>query len=667
MMNTFYSLQKFIFLTLFSMSATVGWGQTTLYSDDFTGEDNKGKIGTSAVDTAGVAWGIDVSDGEFTASSDYFAVQTGVFEAQDVDGNVIWASEVFSITGAASLNFSFDALADGDFEAGSDIFDVEILIDGAPQVLFSGTVDEAAPGDPMFFGPTELTATLQNFSTSIPGSGIEAYIRITANNNAGTELYGWDNLEVTGTLSGNNCNLTASNLSNITCFDNGTPSDASDDYIEFDLDPSGTDLGANGYTVSTSTSGVTLSPTSGSYGSATTFSSINSTGWNAGDGDITITIDDVDSTMCELTEVITDPGTCSTPPTPTAFINEFHYDNDGADVGEFVEVALLNSFSGMLSDITVTLYNGNGGSEYESQSLDQFTVGSSADGFTLYTWYPSSIQNGAPDGLAIDYQGTVIEFLSYEGFFTATNGPANGLTSSDVGVSETGSTPIGQSLQRIGDCDGENCPSGLTWTGPIAETPGERNTDQLLPVEWLSFTAQQVAAPDAVQLDWSVAWEEMHDYYEVQHSTDGIRWEPIGRVQEDNQPQDAEGRSPVKNYDFLHADPETGLNLYRIRQVDLDGAQDYSVIQRVLFSGTETDFSFAPNPARDRLYFTWPLDLQQQSVEMELISMQGQSQTLYRGETPGQLRLPQLAAGMYQLLVRDASGAIISRERVVIQ
>lgn len=188
-----------------------------------------------------------------------------------------------------------------------------------------------------------------------------------------------------------------------------------------------------------------------------------------------------------------------------------------------------------------------------------------------------------------------------------------------------------------------------------------------LPVEWLSFTATQIADPDAVQLDWSVAWEEMHDFYEVEHSTNGIRWEPIGRVQEDNQPQDADGRSPVKNYDFLHQYPETGLNLYRIRQVDLDGAEDYSIIQRVLFSGTEVDFSFAPNPARDRLYFTWPSDLQQQSIEMELISMQGRTQTLYRGEAPGQLRLPQLAAGMYQLLVRDTSGAIISRQRVVIQ
>jgi len=193
------------------------------------------------------------------------------------------------------------------------------------------------------------------------------------------------------------------------------------------------------------------------------------------------------------------------------------------------------------------------------------------------------------------------------------------------------------------------------------------SNDANLPVEWLSFTAQKVEEQDAVQLDWSVAWEEFHDFYEVQHSADGVRWDAIGQVEKDNQPQNAEGRSPQKDYRFLHPYPETGLNLYRIRQVDLDGAEDYSIIQRVLVSGTTVDFSFAPNPARDRLYFSWPSDYQQTSVELELISMHGQTHTLYRGEAPGQLRLPSLAAGMYQLLVRDDSGTLLHHQRVVIQ
>lgn len=172
-------------------------GQTTLYSDDFSGEDNKGKIGTNPVDISGVDWTIDISGGEFTSSSDIFGVQSGVFEAINVDGDVIWESESFSISGSNNLEFSFDAGAEGDFEAGSDIFEVDIIIDnGTPQTLFSGTVDEDAIDDPMFFGSTKLSNTLQNFTAGITGSGTNAIIRITVNNNAGSEIYKFDNLSV---------------------------------------------------------------------------------------------------------------------------------------------------------------------------------------------------------------------------------------------------------------------------------------------------------------------------------------------------------------------------------------------------------------------------------------------------------------------------------------
>jgi len=79
---------------------------------------------------------------------------------------------------------------------------------------------------------------------------------------------------------------------------------------------------------------------------------------------------------------------------------------------------------------------------------------------------------------------SVIQFLSYEGTINATTGPANGLTSTDIGVSESGSTPIGHSLQLKGE--GSNY-SDFTWDGPIGGTPGMPNTDQILPVEEIQY------------------------------------------------------------------------------------------------------------------------------------------------------------------------------------
>ena len=64
--------------------------------------------------------------------------------------------------------------------------------------------------------------------------------------------------------------------------------------------------------------------------------------------------------------------------------------------------------------------------------------------------YPvNGIQNGSPDGIAlVDAANALVEFLSYEGTFTGVGGPADGMTSVDVGVSENGSGAVGNSLSK---------------------------------------------------------------------------------------------------------------------------------------------------------------------------------------------------------------------------
>jgi hypothetical protein len=159
-----------------------------------------------------------------------------------------------------------------------------------------------------------------------------------------------------------------------------------------------------------------------------------------------------------------------------AWINEFHYDNVGTDVGEFVEIVIENPGSYNLSDFQVDLYNGSNGTSYGSETVDNFTVGSTVGNFTFYYW-EVVIQNGSPDGFALSYLGSVIigQFLSYEGPLTATDGPANGLTSTDVLVFEDGTTPVGYSLQLGGT--GTQY-SDFTWNAPAPETKGFINNGQ---------------------------------------------------------------------------------------------------------------------------------------------------------------------------------------------
>ncbi len=105
--------------------------------------------------------------------------------------------------------------------------------------------------------------------------------------------------------SSSTCSLSSAGLTNIGCDSNSTPDDDTDDIIEFELDPTGSNLGS-GYSITVSSG--TVSPTTGSYGAATGFSM---DAGSAGGGDITVTITDNDDPTCTIDVDVTDPGPCS--------------------------------------------------------------------------------------------------------------------------------------------------------------------------------------------------------------------------------------------------------------------------------------------------------------------------------------------------------------------
>ena len=157
----------------------------------------------------------------------------------------------------------------------------------------------------------------------------------------------------------------------------------------------------------------------------------------------------------------------------TVFINEIHYDNPGADAGEAVEIA--GPAGTDLSGWSLVLYNGNGGAPYSTAQLTG-TIPDQDGGFGTLSFPATGLQNGSPDGVAlVDPAGSVAQFLRYEGVFTAVGGPANGLASADIGVSETGSEPGGQSLRLTGSGDESG---DFAWAAPAAASFGEVNAGQ---------------------------------------------------------------------------------------------------------------------------------------------------------------------------------------------
>ncbi|GAB2997787.1 endonuclease [Psychrosphaera aestuarii] len=193
----------------------------------------------------------------------------------------------------------------------------------------------------------------------------------------------------------------------------------------------------------------------------------------------------------------------TTPAVSSVWINEFHYDNVSSDINEFVEVA--GTAGTNLSGWQIVAYNGSNGTSYITKNLSG-SIPNQASGFGTVSFAISGLQNGGPDGLAlVNDRGELVQFLSYEGTFTATNGPAVGATSTDISVSETTSTPVGYSLQLTGTGSSYN---DFTWSPVMADTSGNTNTNQ-------SFIGTTQAQPWINEFHYDNGGTDRNEFIEV--------------------------------------------------------------------------------------------------------------------------------------------------------
>ena len=193
------------------------------------------------------------------------------------------------------------------------------------------------------------------------------------------------------------------------------------------------------------------------------------------------------------------PGS-SGPVSSEVFVNEFHYDNSGSDAGEFIEVVVAPGFvsgGGNLSDIVVVVYNGNASQAPQSTipltTFDNFLSPTIENGYQIFT-HDVRLQNET-EGIAIVIDGTVTQFISYEGTITALAGPATGQQSVDVGVRQDPLFAPG--FGSIG-LTGAGADSGsMTWERfdpDVPHSPGQINPGQ-------TFTGSTPLPPQAFSFD----------------------------------------------------------------------------------------------------------------------------------------------------------------------
>lgn len=299
------------------------------------------------------------------------------------------------------------------------------------------------------------------------------------------------------------------------------------------------------------------------------------------------------------------------------WINEFHYDNTGADTEEFIEVVTVAAYSDAeLKQFTVSLYQGSNGKVYWSKTLDQFTRGDvTPQGFVVlyYDFTGDVIQNGSPGGITLDFNGALIHSISFEGSFKAAAGPAHGWYLPDIRVSENDETPANYSLQLVGN---GLVAGSFIWAGPQPATKGSVNPEQSLPVELFSFIAY--AKENCILLKWVT-------YSEVDNMGFIIERRPIGkeewqliashRTHTELVGQGTTFDVSVYNFKDTRIDQAPGYE-YRLGDTDLNGTITYSDIIRVNLnndnatSHSPEDFALAPaypNPFNPKTHLNYQL------------------------------------------------------------
>ncbi len=188
-----------------------------------------------------------------------------------------------------------------------------------------------------------------------------------------------------------------------------------------------------------------------------------------------------------------------------------------------------------------------------------------------------------------------------------------------------------------------------------SEITNEDNNLGAFPVELTGFTAR--TREHTVLLNWTTASELNNDFFEVQHSTDGREYTLIGTV------NGAGTTSDFQHYRFVHPEPRPGVNYYRLRQVDFDGAFEYSPVRTVRLA-PKGGLTAYPNPAGDELYLQTTDELTGEPVAV----YNAYGEPVIRSRITGPLTtldVNHLPSGVYFIQLTAAAG--VAPVRVVVR
>jgi len=171
-------------------------------------------------------------------------------------------------------------------------------------------------------------------------------------------------------------------------------------------------------------------------------------------------------------------------------------------------------------------------------------------------------------------------------------------------------------------------------------------TDVPLPVELSYFRGQQYGG--SIHLEWETLSEMNADYFDLERrSDDNNAFTSIGRL------RSAGTSSSVTQYQFVDRNPSSGLNYYRLKQVDFDGKFAYSDVVTIDYANSKEGVSIYPTLVEDFIFFNSPREIDQ----IFIYDTNGRKIETFDGfgDFPS-LNVANLNPGVYLLVVQNDLG-----------
>ncbi len=177
-----------------------------------------------------------------------------------------------------------------------------------------------------------------------------------------------------------------------------------------------------------------------------------------------------------------------------------------------------------------------------------------------------------------------------------------------------------------------------------------------LPVTLIDFTANYITASRAVQLRWITANEQSSRYFIVQRSTDdGKTFQDISTT------EGAQNATSRRTYSSADMQPKNGLNFYRLKMVDMSGAETFSKTVAINVNAPGlTHYTIYPNPA-EKVVFIGTDNSTVSPLNVTIINTSGTVIYSQKGLAsvgmPMQLNIALLPAGVYFLRIVGMDGS----------